>query len=69
MTTIKDGKIKITYDPNCLTNEKWLKGNRIKKNPKWMDECFQQEPCYELPKKKKSKRGRVEADKDFDIGV
>jgi len=40
-----------------------------KKNPKYMDECFQQEPCYEFPKKKKSKRGRVEADKDFDIGV
>ncbi len=34
-----------------------------------MDECFQQEQCYELPNKKKSKRVVVEADEDFDIGV
>jgi len=40
-----------------------------KKNPKYMDECFHYEPCYELPKKKKSKRGKVEADREFDIGV
>ena len=40
-----------------------------KKNPKYMDECFATEPCYELPKKKKSKHGRIRADEDFDIGV
>lgn len=40
-----------------------------KKNPKYMDECFRDEPQYELPKKKKSKRGTIEADEEFDIGV
>lgn len=46
-----------------------IKYDQTKENPKYMDECFQQEPCYELPKKKKSKHGVVQADEDFDIGV
>lgn len=41
---------------------------KSKKNPRYMDECFQQEPCYELPKRKRT-RSKVTADKDFDVGV
>ena len=40
---------------------------RQKKNPAWMDECFKDEPVCELPKKKRSRK--VQADKEFDIGV
>ena len=37
-----------------------------KKNPKYMDECFRNEPVYELPKKK---RKGVCADEELDVGV